>query len=139
MPEAVSPNTPSRRAVFAGAGALLAGAAISAVAASPAAGGPDAELIRLCGEFCALERQTLALSGNELENEDDNPFYTRQEEIAEYIADHPPQTLEGFRAVAYSAVLWAPDLFDNSSGELGGLHGTLNAALLQGLLGGVQP
>jgi hypothetical protein len=138
----VATAPPSRRALFAGAGALLAGAAISTGGgiADPAANA-DAELIALCAEFCQLEREWLALVEAELDDDDPHSEtrHERQGEIAEFIEEHPPQTLEGFRAVAYAAVLWAPDMWEDSFNELGGLHGTLNSALLRGLLGGVKP
>jgi len=50
MPDSALRTIPSRRAVFAGAGALLAWAALIATAGSPDPGA-DAELIRLCDAY----------------------------------------------------------------------------------------
>jgi hypothetical protein len=52
---------PTRRGLLAGAAALSAAGAVVAVPAPAAPAAADAELIALCAQFDALERQYLAL------------------------------------------------------------------------------
>jgi hypothetical protein len=140
----MSPSIQSRRAMLAGSGALLTGVtAFLAVLVSQAAG-PDAELIQLCSQIDVLEHARLAtFTGGAAPMVQCSPEHdalldgvaNQQEVLADRIAEILPQTLEGFRAVARSIVLWAPDMANDSFGELGGLHGVLNSALLRGLIG----
>lgn len=61
----ITPPPSRRRALFAAAGAVVIGSGITAGAAASVAdlvpAEPDADLIRLCGEFVALERQWRAI------------------------------------------------------------------------------
>ncbi len=70
MPEAISPNTPSRRAAILGAGALFAGATIAALPA--AAANPDAELLRLCTAFHEAGKVMMAEYATGIDNEPGN-------------------------------------------------------------------
>lgn len=129
MPKAISVSTtpaPSRRSLLAAGPLAAIAAAMPSITLGQVQG--EQELIALCAEFDALERKSIE-SGCDVAGE--------QAALAERIIATPPQTLEGFRALARSIVLWAPDMLDNSAGELGGLHGDLNSAMLRALTGGV--
>ncbi len=71
-------NATTRRSLFAGAGAVVMGAGITAGAAAsvadlvPVEAEPDADLVRLCGEFIGLELQWRAIyDGPEAVKDDD--------------------------------------------------------------------
>ncbi len=94
--------------------------ALRAAAPSPGSASPDAELITLCADFCRLEREWLARLEANTDDADsrlEDFRRERQSEIVEFIVDNPPQTSEGFRAVAFAAALWAPELWDKVLGQ----------------------
>jgi hypothetical protein len=110
MTQAIEHYTPSRRALLGGATVMLTGAAsTAALGAVTAAGGPDADVIRLSGEYYNLElawRDAFTRFPDTCQGDDDRevfqePIRARQEEIADILAEMPsPRTLLGFRALA---------------------------------------
>jgi hypothetical protein len=117
--KAISPQTPSRRALLGGTVALLAGVAVAHTPAASEAGGgnPDAELIRLCAAFhhTQAELQRWHATGWEQEPspreteahrlwkvEDERFFYANDDAFAA-VVDMPAKTSTGL--VAKSKVL----------------------------------
>jgi hypothetical protein len=100
---------------------ILGGSAAVALAALPfvaaAASGPDAELIRLCAEFDALERQYVSYfrgGANYIEDDYDrsdvtDPISDEQKILLNRICLLPTRTPEGFRARLRMMTLWAPE------------------------------
>ena len=129
----------SRRSIMTGSGAgMLAGAALLAGAnLEHAQALPDAELIRLCAKFDALEqKRDESFSGIEDDDERDAfvaPIVEQQDALTDQILEMQPRTLEGFKALARSIAIWAPDMIDDS--ESTGLHSDLIRMLLLGLVG----
>ncbi len=129
---------------------LLGGAAVLAVAPSrqvwlpdgrkPKSDNPDAELIALCAQLDALEREFLAtdFAAKPYTAADDHAEAERdriadaQAPIVDAICAKPPQTVAGAVAVAHSLALWDGDLF-----RQGGPDGCTNERLVAVLVGGL--
>ncbi len=125
MREADSKHKPSRRTFL---GRLTGGAAVVAVAASastiahaapaPQPGNPDAELIALCAEFDAIEREMMAAYDLFSEDQEDElweylkPFHERMDGVMDRITVYRITTLAGFQAVARTALLSVPDALE---------------------------
>ncbi len=102
----------------------------------------DADLIALCAQLDALEREYLATDFGATPNApaDDHAEAERariadaQAPIVDAICARPPQTTAGAVAVAHSLALWDGDLFRNS-GPDGYTNERLVAVLVRGLTG----
>ena len=102
----------------------------------------DAELIALCAQLDALEREYLATDFGAMPNTpaDDYAEAERdriadaQQPLVDAICARPPQTTAGAVAVAQSLALWDGDLFRNS-GPDGYTNERLVAVLVRGLMG----
>ena len=142
---AVSENTRSlpvaRRRLLATAAGLAA--ALAPAAALAAASSPDAELIRLCGEFDALQRRILALyPEGATPIEDDNeraeaiaPLSDAQDELLDRICALRATTPAGIKARAKTLVLFVPDKAECADDEGGYVDERMIAALLRDLVG----
>ncbi len=102
----------SRRSLFAGVPAVLLAGAVAAPALAAAAH-PDAELIRLCAEFDALEIQHETLFEGSTRIDDDEergvalePIETAQKALLDRICHLPICTLDGARALASTYFLY---------------------------------
>ena len=140
-----SENTPTlpvaRRRLLATAAGLAA--ALAPAAALAAASSPDAELIRLCGEF---ERAATPHHGPYSEGatpiEDDNeraeaiaPLSDAQDELLDRICTLRATTLAGIKARAKTLVLFVPDKAECADEEGGYVDERMIAALLRDLVG----
>lgn len=131
---------PTRRGLGTGAALALLGASAAQAAAGVAGLAPeaDAELIRLCVEHDALERElySLTMVGTiEAENgvEAATSFIsTKQLRIADQIGARPPTSAAGWRALAGTIALMCPEAVHDEQDAHDSL---LMATLLQGLLG----
>jgi len=102
----------------------------------------DAELIALCAQLDALEREYLATDFGATPNTpaDDHAEAERariadaQAPIVDAICARPPQTTAGAVAVAHSLALWDGDLF-RQGGPDGYTNERLVAVLVRGLMG----
>jgi len=102
----------------------------------------DAELIALCAQLDALEREFLATDfGAKPDTPADDHAEAERARIADAqvpivdaICARPPQTAAGAVAVAHSLALWDGDLFRNS-GPDGYTNERLVAVLVRGLMG----
>jgi hypothetical protein len=122
MTKAINTHTPSRRDLLTGTAALLAGATIAATpGVGAAAATPDAELIRLCGEYRDIElawrgafnRFPDTRPGDRDRELFQAPLRARQDEIAEALEEIPPaRTLAGFQALARTLPLSAGEMSD---------------------------
>ncbi len=104
----------------------------------------DAELIALCAQLDALEREYLATDFSAMPHTptDDHAEAERariedaQAPIVDAICAQTPQTTAGAVAVAHSLALWDGDLFRNG-GPDGGINERLVALLVRSLTGRV--
>ena len=102
----------------------------------------DADLIALCAQLDALEREYLATNFNLMPGtpEDDAAEAERariaeaQQPLVDAICARPPQTVAGAVAVAHSLALWDGDLF-RQGGPDGYTNERLVAVLVRGLTG----
>ncbi len=117
QPPITSPSVPSvvhlprRRAALGLFGAAL-------LAPAPAAGHPDAELLRFCAEFLSLE--TLVEAANSdgpsgIEDDDERaqvlaPVHARQGEILDQIVPIRATTVQGVKARAVMFATWGGDI-----------------------------
>ncbi len=106
------------------------------------AGEADAELLRFCAEFDALERQSqAALNGvTTLEAEEHADLLTeaireRQEALLDRICSMPCTTAEGRAALAASFVLWDNEIYIESDDPNADANERLIAALIRSVLG----
>ncbi len=95
------------------AGAAASGVALP-IAIAHAADNPDAELIALCGQFDALERQTQNLGEGPAKLEDEDardlavvPIEAAQKLLARRICSIRPKTPEGHLARMRTYLLWS--------------------------------
>ncbi len=131
----------SSAAAFAAVGITADAAAMASDAAQPNA---DAELIRLCAEFDALERELQdGVNGADTQSECDlaevaaEGIRQKQVPLLDAICALPCTTWEGAAALAWSFVLWddceREVRADDPSGNMNGrLHYTLLRSLLAG-------
>ncbi len=73
----------------------------------------DAELLRLCGRFVALEIQAKALfAGGDLDDDDprERAIVTAQDKLLPRICAIRARTIAGVQAKARAVATWAPDL-----------------------------
>ena len=102
---------------------LLAGAAMKAAPPAEAAGSPDAELLRVCAEFDALERQYVALHGVETIEEEHanepliNVVSARQQHLLDRLCELRATTMQGLRAKAETLANWDPTSTDEDPGR----------------------
>jgi hypothetical protein len=104
---------------------------------------PDAELIRLCGQFVALEHRMegFFIGGATPIVDDDErdvaraPLEEEQEELAARMCAMRATTLAGLVARANALVIWAPDLAEGAEGDH--LDKQMLAALLRDMVGAV--
>jgi hypothetical protein len=118
MPKADPTPTTSRRALFAAVPAAALGAAVTSCIARPvmaAAVNPDADLIALCEEYVALDREFCRLGELTFDMRSNDPEFRRIEartqalvsrlhELENILTDRAPQTVEGLRAQARAAL-----------------------------------
>lgn len=133
-----SPTGTGRRALAGGAVLALLGATV-ATAAIPEAN-PDAELLRLCAEFDALERRVQAALNGAITIEEDEhaeklaqAHGVEQKPLLNRMCALPCTTAAGAAALAASLLLW-------EGGEVqleDDLHANTNERLLSALLRGV--
>jgi len=122
--------------------AALALSSTAAGAVQAAAPSPDADLIALCAQLDALEREFLATdfgampntpAGDHAEAEQDR-ISDVQAPIVDAICARPPQTPAGAVAVAHSLALWDAELF-REGGPDRSTDKRLVAVLVRGLMG----
>jgi len=144
----VATASPSRRALFAGAGALLAGAAISTAGgiADPAANA-DAELIALCAEFEALSVEASHVwdncvglgDGTQIAAEE--ALYKRRDALLPRMVALRASTPDGFYARARAMMhfgfgdSWDALFKHHTDLEEGGADGILLAAFMRDAMG----
>ena len=116
MTKADPTPTTSRRALLASLPAVALGAAVAAPAVAAAAQpNPDAELIALCEEYVALDREFCRLGELTFDMRSNDPEFRRIEartqalvsrlhELENILTDRAPQTVEGLRAQARAAL-----------------------------------
>jgi len=100
----------------------------------------DAELIALCAQLDALEREFIATDGSakpytaaaDHAEAEQARITDAQAPIVDAICAKPPQTVAGAVAVAHSLALWDGELFRN-----GGPDGDTNDRLVAALVGGL--
>ncbi len=115
----------TRRAMFA-SGATLAIAG-TAAAAPPAAAGPDAELLKLCAAFDALERAYQATpfdcapcSPEDQASDAERERIIRvQMPLVDRMTELRATTRAGQIARARSLVLWKPEMLEDGPGDFG--------------------
>ena len=130
-----------RAALQFGLASTLAGLTTPAVAAS-AAPDTDAELIRLCAEFDALERQIrsyYAGGANYIQDEDERdariePLCEQQERLLPSLVEARAATLDGLRARATTLAIYMPEMADPNVND--DTAGKMVAAILRDLTGG---
>lgn len=96
----MSPVNQGRRGLLA---AVVVTPLVSAAVASPH---PDAELIRLCAEFCSLHEVCHALP-DDVDLDGDCPEWNRLEAVDGLIRARPATTLDGLVAKATAVYRWA--------------------------------
>jgi hypothetical protein len=134
MPKAEHANSTTRRSKLTG---LLAGATAAEIAASPAVGGAgaDAELIRLCEQFCAAAEELAAIDSGESGATDDDVeevcrlHYRLIEDIAERAAETPA----GLRAKAAAVEQYLRRWADEREWTDGGRAATAAISVLRDL------
>lgn len=143
----IRPPLSRRRTLFAAAGAVILGSGITAGAAASIADfaeQPDAELIRLCAEFDALERrrQNVANSAKTIEEETAADLVwaeisLQQDPMLDRICGLPCVTLAGIGALAATLILWdSGELSIEEDDALAPANDRLTAALLRATLAG---
>jgi len=135
-----SKSATSRRSLFAGVPAVLLAGAVAAPALAATAY-PDAELIRLCAEFDALEIQHEAFFEGSTRIDDDEerdvalePIETAQEALLDRICHLPICTLDGARALAATYVLYIAKQADQLPTQYWDQR--FERAIVRGLVGG---
>ena len=145
------PRSTRRAALGGGIVAFVAAASAVGITAGAAASvadlvpiDPDAELVRLCAQFDALERERQAVILNTQTREEEVKvdvilvdFEKRQKPLLVRICTTPCQTMAGAAAIASSLALWD----DNHEISIVGddpnefTHRRLISALVRGLVG----
>ena len=137
------PTNPRRRAVLTGTAAVAAALASGVTAPAGATpGNSDAELIALCAQLDALEREYLATDfaaefgtpADDAAEAERERIAGAQEPIVDAICAIPPCTPAGAVAVARSLALWDADLFQKG-GKGHCTDDRLLAVLVRGLTG----
>ena len=135
-----SKSAASRRSLFAGVPAALLAGAVAAPTLLAAAH-PDAELIRLCAEFDALEIQHEAFFEGPTRIDDDEdrdvalePIETAQKALLDRICHLPICTLDGARALASTYLLYIAKQADQLPTQYWDQR--FERAIVRGLVGG---
>jgi hypothetical protein len=101
---------------------------------------PDAELIRICDEFCALERQindffsngATPLEDDKARDAAQKPLQERQSALIPQIYDFRAKTVEGAIARGKAAIADYPELAEPGPGNV---YEVILTALLRDLIG----